>query len=79
MIQLQFDTNVVPRADYVRDYEQLWLEHAKNLPSIPSIINGSISSKSYYIDSAIDNNVEQAQPEQELEPGQEERSRGKVE
>ena len=25
-IELQFDTNVVPRADYIRDYEQLWHE-----------------------------------------------------
>ena len=78
-IVMQFDTNVVPSADYTRDYEQLWLEQAKKQPTIPSIINGSISSKSYYIDSAIENNVEQAQPELELEPGQDERSRGKVE
>lgn len=28
-VELQFDTNVVPSADYIRDYEQLWHESAR--------------------------------------------------
>ena len=28
-VELEFDTNVVPRADYVHDYEQLWQEQTK--------------------------------------------------
>ena len=28
-LELEFDTNIVPRADYVHDYEQLWREQNK--------------------------------------------------
>lgn len=66
-IVMQFDTNVVPSADYTRDYEQLWMEQEKLTPSVPSIINGSISSKSYYIDSAIEYAEQEIEEETEEE------------
>ncbi|MBQ6746091.1 MAG: DUF1573 domain-containing protein [Bacteroidaceae bacterium] len=55
-ILLQFDTNVVPSADYIRDYEELWTEQAKQSPTFRRIINSSTSQKGYYIES-INNNA----------------------
>lgn len=55
-ILLQFDTNVVSSADYFRDYEELWIEQAKESPSLRRmIINSSTSQKGYYIESINDN------------------------
>lgn len=61
-IVMQFDTNVVPSADYVRDYEQLWNEQVKISPTVRNIINGSISQKGYYIDTG--NNATESAEEQ---------------
>ena len=46
-VELQFDTNVVPRADYVRDYEQLWHEQNVNQKTVT---DGMESQKGYYTD-----------------------------
>lgn len=46
-IELEFDTNVVPRADYIRDYEQLWHEQAVQQKT-PT--DGMESQKGYYTD-----------------------------
>ena len=46
-VELQFDTNVVPRADYVRDYEQLWHEQNANQKTVT---DGMESQKGYYTD-----------------------------
>ncbi len=48
MIELQFDTNVVPKADYVRDYEQLWNEQEKDPKSMREIVDGTSADKGYY-------------------------------
>ena len=36
-IELEFDTNVVPRADYIRDYEQLVTEFPESFKKVPSM------------------------------------------
>ena len=38
-IELEFDTNVVPRADYIRDYEQLSIEHPESFKKVPSLFD----------------------------------------
>lgn len=60
-IMLQFDTNVVPSADYIRDYEQLWTEQTKNTPAYRNNVNSSTSQKGYYIESDV--NQPQTEPE----------------
>lgn len=47
-IELEFDTNVVPRADYVHDYEQLWQEQTKGARSIRDFVDGMPGQKGYY-------------------------------
>ena len=49
--QLNFDTNVVPAADYIRDYEELWQDqHTKSGGSIKNLVDGSSADKGYYTD-----------------------------
>ena len=48
MIELQFDTNVVPRADYFHDYEQLWKEQKKEAVAKRSRDDGDYDDKDYY-------------------------------
>ena len=38
-IELEFDTNVVPRADYIRDYEQLVTEFPEMFDKVPSLFD----------------------------------------
>ena len=38
-IELEFDTNVVPRADYIRDYEQLVTEFPELFDKVPSLFD----------------------------------------
>ena len=38
-IELEFDTTVVPRADYIRDYEQLSIEHPESFKKVPSLFD----------------------------------------
>ena len=47
-VELEFDTNVVPRADYVHDYEQLWQEQTKGARSIRDFVDGMPGQKGYY-------------------------------
>jgi len=47
-VELEFDTNVVPRADYVHDYEQLWQEQTKDAESIHDFVDGLPGQKGYY-------------------------------
>ena len=47
MIELQFDTNVVPDANYFHDYEQLWKEQ-KNKVIKNTYDEGSYDVKDYY-------------------------------
>lgn len=46
--QLNFDTHVVPPADYTRDYEQLYLESQTKSGSIRQLVDGTASEKGYY-------------------------------
>ena len=49
MVELQFDTNVVPQADYSRDYEQLWKEQSKDVVKQRTRDDGTYDVKGYYI------------------------------
>lgn len=50
--QLNFDTNVVPAADYLRDYEELWQvqEDKYGGSSVKDLVDGNSSDKGYYTD-----------------------------
>lgn len=48
--ELSFDTNVVPPADYTRDYEQLYHEHTTRSGSLRDFIDGFSYEKGYYTD-----------------------------
>ena len=50
-VEFQFDTNVVPRADYVHDYEQLWIEQNSEDGTIRSFVDGASGQKGYYTES----------------------------
>lgn len=51
---LRFDTNVVPPADYTRDYETLFQEYQSHSGSIKDLVDGDASEKGYYTDRGID-------------------------
>ena len=52
-IELEFDTNVVPQADYIRDYEQLWHEQAVDSRSLRDFVDGMPGQKGYYTETYI--------------------------
>ena len=54
MVVLQFDTNVVPQADYIRDYEQLWKQQKKVLVQKRVRDDGAYDVKGYYTGSSED-------------------------
>lgn len=45
---LKFDTNVVPPADYTRDYETLYHEQQTRTGSMKDFVDGDASEKGYY-------------------------------
>lgn len=47
-VELQFDTNVVPRPDYVRDYEQLYMEQSKSSNPFHGLVGGGKEQKGYF-------------------------------
>ena len=51
---LKFDTNVVPPADYTRDYETLYHEQHTRTGSMKDFVDGDASEKGYYTDRGID-------------------------
>lgn len=52
---LTFDTNVVPPADYTRDYEVLYHEQTeKNPVKIEDLVDGTSATKGYYTDESGD-------------------------
>ena len=59
MIELQFDTNVVPQADYFRDYEQLWKEQKKDVGVKRRRDDGTYDVKGYYIGDSEDEELPQ--------------------
>ena len=50
---LRFDVNVVPDADYTRDYEQLYKEYNLKNGIVDDIVGGKERDKGYYVDSAF--------------------------
>ena len=48
--ELHFDTNVVPPADYTRDYEQIYREKIHGHRTLHELVNGTSSEKGYYTD-----------------------------
>ena len=50
---LKFDVNVVPDADYTRDYEQLFKEYNLKNGIVDDIVGGKERDKGYYIDSTF--------------------------
>lgn len=52
--ELRFDTNVVPHADYTRDYEQLWHEKETKTGIMEDFVDGKSTEKGYYTDEGID-------------------------
>ena len=52
-VEFEFDTNVVPRADYIRDYEQLWQEQTTKDGSLRTFVDGMPGQKGYYTESEV--------------------------
>ena len=48
--ELFFDTNIVPPADYTRDYEQLYHEFHTHTGSLKDLVDGYSYEKGYYTD-----------------------------
>lgn len=64
-VELQFDTNVVPEADYIRDYEQLWFEQNEPDKSMREFVDGDASQKGYVTDEGLDPRNENKEAVQE--------------
>jgi hypothetical protein len=52
-VEMSFDTNVVPRADYIRDYEQLWHEQNDDSKNMRDFVDGMPGQKGYYTEDEI--------------------------
>ncbi|MBR1593308.1 MAG: DUF1573 domain-containing protein [Alloprevotella sp.] len=57
-VEMTFDTNVVPRADYVHDYEQLWQEQERASGRLKEFVDGKSSHKGYFCDDGTDRRAE---------------------
>lgn len=62
--ELKFETNVVPSADYVRDYEQLWHEQTTKTGSMRDLVDGESSEKGYYTPDGTDPRAKQIEERQ---------------
>ena len=49
MVELQFDVNVVPDADYTRDYEELFRESNIKNGIVNEAVDGKESQRGYYV------------------------------
>lgn len=47
--ELKFDVNVVPDADYTRDYEELYREYNEKKGIIKELVDGKESEMGYYV------------------------------
>ena len=47
MVKLVFDVNVVPHADYTRDYEELYKEEVERSALVRGLVDGDESEKGY--------------------------------
>lgn len=50
VLKLRFDINVVPDADYTRDYEQLFQEYSIKNGLVKKLVDGKESERGYYVD-----------------------------
>ena len=50
IVKLVFDTNVVPHADYTRDYEELYKEAVERNQLIKGKVDGEVKEQGYYVD-----------------------------
>lgn len=59
--KLKFDINVVPNADYTRDYEELYKEAVERSNIIRGLVDGDESEKGYWTDDISHDSREQEQ------------------
>lgn len=52
-LEMQFDTNVVPDANRIRDYEELWQEQQKVGASLREFVDGKTGQKGYYTEPGV--------------------------
>lgn len=62
MIKLVFDVNVVPHADYTRDYEELYKDAVEKSDIIRGLVDGDESEKGYYVDVNHDSRSQKKYP-----------------
>ena len=63
MCQLKFDVNVVPPADYTRDYEELYKEAVERSDMVRGLVDGSEQEKGYWVsDPGRDSRSQQRYP-----------------
>ena len=48
--KLVFDVNVVPHADYTRDYEELYKEAVERNEMLKGLVDGKENEHGYYVD-----------------------------
>lgn len=49
MLELTYDVNVVPNADYTRDYEELFKERMDREKPMEEAVNGNAAQRGYYV------------------------------
>ena len=62
-IEMQFDTNVVPSADYNHDYEELWHHQHENGITLRDYVDGRSSQKGYYTEDPGESQRQKAKDE----------------
>lgn len=55
IVKLVFDTNVVPHADYTRDYEELYKEAVERNELLRGKVDGEVNEQGYYVDEREEN------------------------
>ena len=70
IVKLVFDTNVVPHADYTRDYEELYKEAVERNQLIKGKVDGEVNEQGYYVDIEKDSRSHEQYPwrEEEKQP-----------
>lgn len=53
MAVMRFDVNVVPGADYTRDYEELYREYSIRTGLVEEFVNGTDAERGYYVDEPL--------------------------
>lgn len=62
-VEMQFDTNVVPSADYNHDYEELWHRQHEDGQALRDYINGRTQLKAYYTEDPGESQSQQTMQE----------------